>query len=109
MMADRTTANSASRPWIERESANCLLPANRFRCSRPLDCFSERVSRSVDQGAGNYLHYGTLAEICVIQFTDHIKQIERWRGSQLVGFSATRLRAEPLEPELNAAVPILQR
>jgi hypothetical protein len=30
--------------------------------------------------------------------------MERWRGSQLVGFSTTRLRAEALEPELNAAV-----
>ena len=58
------------------------------------------IIRLVEQGAINYLHYGTLAEICVVRF----KQIERWRGSQLVGFSTTRLRAEALVPELNAAV-----
>src|SRR5215467_13258671 len=62
------------------------------------------VIRFVEQGAGNNPHYGTLAEICVVRFNEHIEQIERWRGSQLVGFSATRLRAEALEPELNAAV-----
>jgi hypothetical protein len=58
----------------------------------------------VEQGAGNNPHYGTLAEVCVARFNEHIEQIERWRGSQLVGFSAARLRAEALEPELNAAV-----
>src|SRR6266849_5471834 len=62
------------------------------------------IIRLVEQGAGNSSHYGTLAEICVVRFNGHIEQIERWRGSQLVGFSATRLRAEALEPELNAAV-----
>ena len=62
------------------------------------------IIRLVEQGAGNKAHYGTLAEICVARFNQHIEQIERWRGSQLVGFSATRLRAEALEPELNAAL-----
>ena len=62
------------------------------------------IIRLVEQGAGNNPHYGTLAEICVVRFNEHIEQIERWRGSQLIGFSATRLRAEALEPELNAAV-----
>ena len=33
-----------------------------------------------------------------------IEQIERWRVSQLVGFSPTPLRAEALESELNAAI-----
>ena len=62
------------------------------------------IIRLVEQGAGNNAHYGTLAEICVARFNEHIKQIERWRGSQLVGFSGIRLRAEALEPELNAAI-----
>jgi hypothetical protein len=62
------------------------------------------IIRLVEQGSGNNAHYGTLAEICVARFNEHIKQIERWRGSQLVGFSAIRLRAEALEPELNAAI-----
>jgi hypothetical protein len=65
------------------------------------------IIRLVEQGTGNNAHYGTLAEICVARFNQHIEQIqqiERWRGSQLVGFSATRLRAEALEHELNAAI-----
>jgi len=62
------------------------------------------IIRLVEQGAGNNAHHATLAEICVARFNQHIEQIERWRGSQLVGFSATRLRAEALEPELNAAI-----
>jgi hypothetical protein len=62
------------------------------------------IIRLVEQGVGNNPHYGPLAEICVARFNEHIEQIERWRGSQLVGFSATRLRAEALEPELNAAI-----
>ena len=62
------------------------------------------IIRLVDQGAGNNAHYGTLAEICVGRFNEHIEQIERWRGSQLVGFSPARLRADALEHELNAAI-----
>jgi len=62
------------------------------------------IIRLVEQGAGKNAHYGTLAEVCVARFNVHIEQIERWRDSQLVGFSATRLRAEALEPELNAAI-----
>lgn len=62
------------------------------------------IIRLVEQGTGNNAHYGTLAEVCVARFNEHIEQIELWRDSQLVGFSATRLRAEALEPELNAAI-----
>jgi len=38
-----------------------------------------------------------------------MEQIEQWRGSQLVGFSATRLRAEAREAELNQALVDLSR
>ena len=62
------------------------------------------IIRLVEQGAGKNAHYGTLGEICVARFNEHIKQIERWRGSQVVGFSGIRLRAEALESELNAAI-----
>jgi hypothetical protein len=62
------------------------------------------IIRLVEQGAGKNAHYSTLAEVCVARFNLHIEQIERWRDSQLVGFSARRLRAEALEPELNAAI-----
>ena len=62
------------------------------------------IIRFVEEGAGNNAHYGTLAEICVARFNELIAQIERWRGLQLYGFNTTRLRAEALEPELNAAI-----
>jgi len=62
------------------------------------------IIRLVEQGAGKNEHYGTLAEICVARFNGHIEQIERWRDSQLVCFSATPLRDQALEPELNAAI-----
>jgi len=67
------------------------------------------IIRLVEQGAGNNAHYGTVAEICVTRFNQHIEQIEQWRGSQLVGFSATRLRAEAREAELNQALVDLSR
>ena len=62
------------------------------------------IIRLVEEGAGNKAHYGTLAEICVARFNELIVQIERWRGFQLFGFNTTRLRAEALEPELNASI-----
>ena len=62
------------------------------------------IIRFVEQGAGNNAHFGTLAEVCVARFNEHIGQIERWRDFQLVGFNAMRLRAEALETELNAAI-----
>jgi hypothetical protein len=63
----------------------------------------------VEQDGGENAHYDTLAEICVARFNKHIEQIEWWRDCQLVGFSATRLRAEALEPELNAAILEIDR
>jgi hypothetical protein len=62
------------------------------------------IIRLVEQGAGKNAHYSTLAEVCIARFNLHIEQIERWRDSQLVGFSAAWLRAEALERELNAAI-----
>jgi len=62
------------------------------------------IIRLVEQGAGSHGQYSALAEVCVRRFNEDIEQIERWRGSQRVGFNPTRLRAEALEPELNAAV-----
>jgi hypothetical protein len=99
------------------EQSSSLKQQNRFvERRRPADSHSietllaefkvvrSAIIRLVEQGAGNNPYYGTLAEICVVRFNEHIEQIERWRGSQLIGFSATRLRAEALEPELNAAI-----
>jgi hypothetical protein len=45
----------------------------------------------------------------VTRFSEQIDEIERWRGSQIVGFSAVRLRAEAREAELNQAIMDLSR
>ena len=68
------------------------------------DIVRSAIIRLVKQGVGNQGQYSTLTEACVTRFNEHIEQIERWRASQLVGFSPTRFRAEALESELNAAI-----
>jgi hypothetical protein len=45
----------------------------------------------------------------VTRFNEQIDEIERWRGSEIVGFSAARLRAEAREAELNQAIVELSR
>ena len=48
--------------------------------------------------------YAYIDDICVIRFNEQIVEIERWRSSQIVGFSAARLRADAREVELNQAI-----
>ncbi|MFZ1976154.1 MAG: hypothetical protein WAU89_25150 [Candidatus Acidiferrales bacterium] len=48
-------------------------------------------------------------DLCVARFNEHIDEIERWRSSEIVGFSAARLRAEAREAELNQAIVDLSR
>src|SRR2546428_11024614 len=93
---ERRTRFVERRPQADPRSIKSLLAE--------FEVVRSAIIRLVEQGAGDNAHYGTLAEICVARFNQHIEQIERWRRSQLVGFSATRLRAESLEPELNAAI-----
>jgi hypothetical protein len=40
----------------------------------------------------------------VTRFNEQIDEIERWRNSEIVGFSAARLRVEEREAELNQAI-----
>jgi hypothetical protein len=40
----------------------------------------------------------------VTRFDEQIDEIERWHGSEIVGFSAARLCAEAREAELNQAI-----
>jgi hypothetical protein len=53
--------------------------------------------------------YAHVADVCVTRFNEEIDEIERWRGSEIVGFSAARLHAEALEAELNQAIVDLSR
>jgi hypothetical protein len=68
------------------------------------DVVRSAIIHMLKQGVGNQGQYRALTEACVTRFNEHIEQIERWRASQLVGFSPTRLRPEALESELNAAI-----
>jgi hypothetical protein len=53
--------------------------------------------------------YANVADVCVTRFNEQIDEIERWRSSEIVGFSATRLRAEAREAKLNQAIVELSR
>jgi hypothetical protein len=53
--------------------------------------------------------YAYVDDLCVAKFNEHINEIERWRSSEIVGFSAARLRAEAREAKLNQAIVDLSR
>jgi hypothetical protein len=53
--------------------------------------------------------YAYVAEVCVTRFSEQIDEIQRWRSSEIVGFSTSRLRAEAREAELNQAIVDLSR
>ena len=53
--------------------------------------------------------YAYVVDVCVTRFNEQIEEIERWRSSEIVGFSAARLRAEAREAELNQAIVELSR
>jgi hypothetical protein len=61
------------------------------------------------QGAEFDAKYAHVADACVTRFNEQIDEIERWRSSEIVGFSASRLRAEAREAELNQAIVELSR
>lgn len=70
------------------------------------------VSR-VDDGGSDAAEfnakYAYITNVCVTRFNEQIDEIERWRSSEIVGFSAARLRAEACEAELNQAILDLSR
>jgi hypothetical protein len=68
-----------------------------------------RIGGREPQAANVDAEYAYVADICVTRFSEQIDEIERWRGSQIVGFSAARLRAEAREAELNQAIMDLSR
>jgi hypothetical protein len=53
--------------------------------------------------------FAHVAAVCVTEFNEHVEEIERWRSSEIVGFSASRLREEAREGELNQAIVDLSR
>lgn len=61
------------------------------------------------QGASFGVIEADVADVCVTRFNEQVEEIERWRSSEIVGFSAARLRAEARELELNQAIVDLSR
>jgi len=61
------------------------------------------------QGASIDVRHARVADVCVTRFSEAVQEIERWRRSEIVGFSAARLRAEACESELNQAIVDLSR
>lgn len=68
-----------------------------------------RIEGRGPQGAKFDAKYAYVTDICLTRFNEQIDEVERWRGSEIVGFSAARLRAEAREAELNQAIMDLSR
>jgi hypothetical protein len=68
-----------------------------------------RIEGRKPQGAEFDAKHAHVADVCVTRFNEQIDEIERWRTSEIVGFSAARLRAEAREAELNQAIVDLSR
>src|SRR5712664_4582516 len=68
-----------------------------------------RVEGRKPQGAKFDAKYASVADVCVTRFNEQIDEIEPWRSSEIVGFSASLLRAEAREAELNQAIVDLSR
>jgi hypothetical protein len=71
------------------------------------------IVRRVDDGGSDAAElnakYAYITDVCVTKFNEQMDEIERWRTSEIVGFSAARLRAEAREAELNQAIVDLSR
>jgi hypothetical protein len=68
-----------------------------------------RIEGRKPQGAEFDVKHAYVADVCVTRFNEQIDEIEHWRSSEIVGFSAARLRAEAREAELNQAIVELSR
>jgi len=68
-----------------------------------------RIEGRKPEGAEFDAKHAYVADVCVTRFNQQIDEIERWRSSEIVGFSAARLRAEAREAELNQAIVELSR
>src|SRR5216684_4312420 len=68
-----------------------------------------RIEGRKPQGAKFDAKQTYVADVCVTRINELIDEIERWRSSEIVGFSAARVRAEAREAELNQAIVELSR
>jgi hypothetical protein len=68
-----------------------------------------RVEDDGSHGPKFDARYAYVDDLCVTRFNERMDELERWRNSEIVGFSAARLRAEGREAELNQAIVDLSR
>ena len=101
----RTPTASGTEKATANNSINNLLAEFSFLRAAVVS----RVDDGGSDGAEFNAKYAYITDVCVTKFNEQIDQIERWRSSEIVGFSAARLRAEAREVELNQAIVDLSR
>ena len=100
----KPTASVAEKAVVNTSIEN-LLAEFRVMRSAIIRCIGGREPQEATVDA----KYAYVADLCVTRFNEQLDEIERWRGSEIVGFSAARLRAEAREAELNQAIIDLSR
>lgn len=98
--ADRRTRIALGELQVAARSIETLL--SDFRLLRSV--LIRHVESRGSQGVKVDSKCRCLADSCVTKFNERVRQIERWRSSEIVGFSPKRLRAESRESELNQAI-----
>jgi hypothetical protein len=101
----RTPTASGTEKATANNSINNLLAEFSFLRAAVVS----RVDDGGSDGAEFNAKYAYITDVCVTKFNEQIDEIERWRSSEIVGFSAARLRAEAREVELNQAIVDLSR
>src|ERR1700722_1055376 len=101
----RTPTASGAEKATANNSINNLLAEFGFLRSAVV----RRVDDGGSDGAEFNAKYSYITNVCVTNFNEQIDEIERWRLSEIAGFSAARLRAEAREAELNQAILDLSR
>jgi hypothetical protein len=101
----RTPTASGTEKATANNSINNLLAEFSFLRAAVVS----RVDDGGSDGAEFNAKYAYITDVCVTKFNEQIEEIERWRSSEIVGFSAARLRAEAREAELNQAIVDLSR
>lgn len=102
---DGTPAASGTDEAVRDKSVKNLLAEFEILRSALIRRVEERGSHRPNFDA----KHGYVEDLCVTRFNEQIDEIECWRSSQIVGFSAARLRAEARDAELNQAIVGLSR
>jgi hypothetical protein len=102
--ADGRTTSRARKNAVDRSVENLLAEFGVLRSA-----VIRRIEGSNGPAVKSDVKYAHVADVCVTEFNKQIDAIERWRSSEIVGFSASRLREEARESELNQAIVELSR